>query len=100
MKSLIERLPARIKRLEQKHGSDDPYVKDLKRQLAAMKANKGKSSRQVYLMGAKDREPSRAADFQGFLQRADEQIGKEAVDQMSAESPSEPSTDQEDNHEK
>lgn len=50
--SLIQSLPKRIARLEAKHGSDDPYVKDLKEQLRAMQENDGKTTQDVYRMQA------------------------------------------------
>ncbi len=49
MATLIEELPARIARLKSKHGSDDPFVKDWKVQLRAIKENVGKSTQDVYL---------------------------------------------------
>ena len=45
---LIDRLPARIARLEAQHGSDDPYLKDLKARLRASIANQGKSAHDVF----------------------------------------------------
>ncbi len=57
MSTLIERLPQRIADLEAKHGSDDLYVKDLKEQLRAMKANAGKTTQDVYRMQAVKFEP-------------------------------------------
>ena len=57
MDSLIERLPGRIAKLEALHGSDDPYVKDLKEQLRAMKENLGKSTQDVYLLQARSLAP-------------------------------------------
>lgn len=61
MASLIEELPARIAELEAKHGSADPFVKDLKEQLRAMKANVGKSAQDVFVAGAVPRD-SAASD--------------------------------------
>lgn len=52
MTTLIQELPRRIERLEAKFGSDDPFVKDLKRQYAAMKETDGKTTQDVYLMSA------------------------------------------------
>jgi hypothetical protein len=52
MKPLIERLPERIARLEAKYGSEAKYVKSLKEQLRAMKANQGKTAEQVFKMQA------------------------------------------------
>ena len=52
MATLIEKLPARIAKLEASHGSDNPFVKDLKEQLRAAIANKGKSAFQVFQMQA------------------------------------------------
>lgn len=52
MRSLIEDLPARIARLEAKHGPNDPFVKDLKEQLRASLATQGKSTQDVYRMQA------------------------------------------------
>jgi len=48
MRSLIERLPARIQRLEAEHGSDDPFVQQLKEQLRASIATAGKSAETVF----------------------------------------------------
>lgn len=52
MTTLIESLERQIKRLESLHGSDDPFVKRLKEQLRALKANGEKSTQDVYLMQA------------------------------------------------
>lgn len=52
MASLLQKLPAAIARLEKSHGSQNPYVKQLKRQLQAMKETSGKSAFQVYSAGA------------------------------------------------
>ena len=52
MPSLIEKMPGKIARLEAKFGSDNGFVKDLKRQYEGMKANQGKTSRDVYRMAA------------------------------------------------
>ena len=50
----LQRLERSIAREEAKRGSDSPFVKDLKEQLRAMKANSGKTSKEVYLMSAVD----------------------------------------------
>lgn len=50
--SLMASLPARIQKLEAKYGSDNPYVKDLKEQLRAMKENDGKTTQDVYRLQA------------------------------------------------
>lgn len=52
MSTLIESLRAQIARLEPKHGSDNPFVKDLKEQLRASEANAGKSTEEVFRMQA------------------------------------------------
>jgi hypothetical protein len=50
MPTLAEKLPAEIARLEKKFGSDNRFVKMMKEQLNAIQT--GKSTRQLYLMGA------------------------------------------------
>jgi len=50
--SLAQSLQVQIKRLEAKHGSDDPYVKRLKEQLRAIKETDGKTTQDVYRMQA------------------------------------------------
>lgn len=94
VKSLIDSLPDRIRKLEQKVGSDNQYVKDLKRQLASMKANQGKSSQDVYRMQAKQLPQQSSSNL------TDEALNREIEDwasrgiyeaarhQMSTESPS------------
>jgi len=52
MSTLIEDLKRRIPKLEAEHGSDHPYVKDLKEQLRASEANAGKTADEVYRMQA------------------------------------------------
>ena len=52
MTTLIESLKAQIARLEPKHGSDDPFVKDLKEQLRASEETLGKTAQEVYQMRA------------------------------------------------
>lgn len=52
MPTLIQQLPDDIKRLEAKYGSDNPFVKQLKEQLRAMKANGDKSTQDVFRMQA------------------------------------------------
>ena len=52
MATLIEELPGRIAKLEEKFGSEDLFVKDLKEQLRASIANKGKTAHQMYQMQA------------------------------------------------
>lgn len=52
MPTLLQQLPDKIKRLEGKHGSDNPYVKQLKEQLRAMTANGDKSTQEVFRMQA------------------------------------------------
>ena len=54
MRSLIEELPAEIARLEAKHGSQDPFVQDLKEQLRAMKTHAGPAPLDTYRMQAVD----------------------------------------------
>ena len=53
MSTLIERLQSEIVRLEIKHGSEHPFVKQLKEQLRASIANEGKSTQDVYRMQAR-----------------------------------------------
>lgn len=49
MTTLIENLRESIKRMEAEHGSEDPYVKDLKEQLRACLANGDKSAQEVFM---------------------------------------------------
>ena len=56
MKSVAERLPAQIARLEAKHGPDDHLVIQLKRQLEGIQYNQkhgNKSLQETYLTGAR-----------------------------------------------
>ncbi len=55
MTTLAAELPAKIKRLEASHGSDNPFVLMLKEQLRASKETKGKTAKEVYLVSAKSR---------------------------------------------
>lgn len=48
MTTQIDRLKTEIARLEPLHGSDDPFVKDMKEQLRACEANKGMTAFEVY----------------------------------------------------
>ena len=57
MSTLIESLKAEIARLEAKHGSDHPFVKDLKEQLRASQETSGKTAHEVYRMQAAQFEP-------------------------------------------
>lgn len=50
MSTLIEQLPERIARLEAKVGSDNPFVKQLKEQLRAMKETGDKTAQEVYFL--------------------------------------------------
>jgi hypothetical protein len=52
MTSLVEKLPREIARLEAKYGSDNQFVKDLKRQYEGMLASRGKTAEEVYTMQA------------------------------------------------
>ena len=52
MSTLIEQLPERIARLEAKVGSDNPFVKQLKEQLRAMKETGDKTAQEVYFLQA------------------------------------------------
>ncbi len=52
MTTLIESLKAQITRLEAKHGSEHPFVKDLKEQLRASEETSGKTAQEVYQMHA------------------------------------------------
>lgn len=58
MSTLIEQLRKDVRELERKHGSGDPYVKDLKEQLRASEANAGKSTEEVYKMQATQFKPT------------------------------------------
>jgi sRNA-binding protein len=68
MATLIESLKAEIARMEAKHGSDDPFVKDLKEQLRASEETSGKTAHEVYRMQAfnfavqEDEKPETEAD--------------------------------------
>jgi hypothetical protein len=48
MPTLMERLPRTIMKLEAEFGSDNPFVKSLKQQLANMRKNAGKSLDEVW----------------------------------------------------
>jgi hypothetical protein len=52
MPTLLQELPEKIRRLEAKHGSGNPFVKQLKEQLRAMKENKDQSTQEVYRLQA------------------------------------------------
>ena len=52
MSTLIESLKAQIARLEAKHGSDSPFVEDLKEQLRASEATEGETAEEVFKMQA------------------------------------------------
>lgn len=62
MSTLIELLKAEIARLEAKHGSEHPFVKDLKEQLRASEATSGKTAQEVFRMQAVDFYPKLPAD--------------------------------------
>lgn len=53
MATLIEKLPARIARLEATRGSDSPFVQQLKEQLRAMKETSDRPAEEIYLLGSK-----------------------------------------------
>lgn len=53
MATLIEELPGRIARLESTHGSDNPFVQQLKEQLRAMKETSGRSTEELFRMSAR-----------------------------------------------
>ena len=57
MSTLMQQLPEEIKRLEAKHGSDNPYVKQLKEQLRGMQQNGDKSTQDVFRMQAVQFDP-------------------------------------------
>lgn len=57
MATLIESLKRQIARLEAEHGSDNPFVKDLKEQLRASEATTDKTSHEVFRMQAVDFSP-------------------------------------------
>jgi hypothetical protein len=48
--ALVESLNVQIARMEPKHGSDNPYVKDLKEQLRASEETSDKTAQEVYQM--------------------------------------------------
>ena len=52
MSTLIEQLPEQIAKLEASHGSDNPFVKQLKEQLRAMKETGDKTVEEVYFLQA------------------------------------------------
>lgn len=54
MATLIESLKAQIARLQARHGSDSPFVKDLKEQLRASEATSGMTTHEVFQMQAVD----------------------------------------------
>ncbi len=55
MTTLLEELPAKIKRLEASHGADNPFVLMLKEQLRASNETNGMTAHEVYLASAKRR---------------------------------------------
>lgn len=57
MSTLIESLKRQIKRLEAKHGSDSPFVKDLNEQLRASEETSGKTAHEVFRMQTVDFSP-------------------------------------------
>lgn len=86
MRTLIEELPDEIAELEAEFGSDNPYVKDLKRQLAAMKENVGKTAEDVYRMQAVPiQESSNPDPMQGAADLLEAAL-KETVTQSAAKS--------------
>lgn len=52
MATLIDQLPAQIKALEESHGPGNPFVKQLKEQLRAMKETADMSLQDIYCMQA------------------------------------------------
>lgn len=52
MSTVKDSLPKEIARLEEKYGSDNPYVKQLKQQLDGIQHNQGKTGEEVYRMQA------------------------------------------------
>ncbi|MBM9536190.1 hypothetical protein [Desulfobulbus alkaliphilus] len=84
MASLIDEMPEKIARLEASHGSDNPFVKDLKRQYAAMKANQGKTAEEVYRMQAvqfPDQQPKASSSSKP---QTKEEIDKEVDEKLDA----------------
>lgn len=57
MATLIDSLKRQITRLEAEHGSDNPFVKDLKEQLRAAEATKDKTTHEVFRLQAVDFSP-------------------------------------------
>ena len=53
MATLIEKLPARIARLEAMRGWDSPFLQQLKEQLRAMKETSGRSTEELFRMSAR-----------------------------------------------
>lgn len=53
MATLIEKLPARIARLEATRGSVSPFVQQLKEQLRAMKETSGRSTEALFRISAR-----------------------------------------------
>ena len=79
MATLIEDLPQQIADLEASHGSDNPYVQDLKRQLAAMKANVGKTGQEVYRMQAVQFAPAPKTQSEDDEPKAEQLAGQKMV---------------------
>lgn len=57
MPSLLQELPEKIKRLEAKHGPNNPFVQQLKEQLRAMQENGDQSTHDVFRMQAFEFKP-------------------------------------------
>ena len=87
MSTLIESLKAEIARLEAKHGSDDPFVKDLKEQLRASEETDGKTTEEVFKMQAVNFSPAlpdaptmsqyaTKADYEEALGAYQERVGR------------------------
>lgn len=53
MATLVEKLPEQIAQLESTHGSDNPFVKQLKEQLRAMKETSGRSTEDLFRMASR-----------------------------------------------
>ena len=70
MSTLMQELPEKIARLEAKHGSENPFVKQLKEQLRAMQEVADKPAQEVYRMQAVSFQPSASASDQEQVDEA------------------------------
>lgn len=63
MSTLIEQLKKDVAELELKHGSEHPFVKDLKEQLRASMENGDKSTQEVYRLQATSASPASETSY-------------------------------------